>query len=321
MAYALQYVKSRDAEIAPQPPPQQLVNQAALEYRHGNLTFHNFPGAPLVIFFHESAADLDEPSWQILADRLVERHGCGVLTWRTERHDLKPSEVAAQIWDFLLNYSADNQQSKNESSGGEGGPPKHDGPPRGPFILVAYSHGGTFAREFIQRELQFKQEQQEKRLDRVAGLVLIETSQNGFIHPDLDKQQIRTKIMGQRPVCVMRGNYLRRAVWELEAEQRSYGVGGIRLAERPRKSLARILKRVRKEEAEDERLTVRQLGLSKNNRIVQLFNCGFQVIRDAPNDVLEAVQWVMDNTEDKKKATTLWEKVVEKVKSFKPWQR
>ncbi|KAI0426054.1 hypothetical protein F5Y09DRAFT_320112 [Xylaria sp. FL1042] len=79
---------------------------------------------------------------------------------------------------------------------------KHD--LHGPYLLIAHSYGGAFARAFVQHEhehLISQRKKKEKKKQRemkrdcgVLGLVLVETGQEGGLDPRLDERQIREAV-------------------------------------------------------------------------------------------------------------------------------
>lgn len=104
-------------------------------------------------------------------------------------------------------------------------------------------------------------------------MVLAETGQE--TPTDYDEEQLRTQILGHRPLSVIHADSLR----------------GLRVAgvsdegRRMQQAWAR----------EDERLKKAQLRLSSNARYVRVGDCGHHVVRDRPGVVVEELKWVLAN--------------------------
>lgn len=131
-----------------------------------------------------------------------------------------------------------------------------------PYIFLAHSHGGTFAREFLHHHP-----------DQVAGMVLAETGQETpTAH---DEAQYRNRALGRKPLSVIHADSL------LEMREGAGAAGREEL-------LARWAE-------EDERLKRAQLRLSANARYVRVEGCGHHVVRDRPDVVGEEVGWALNN--------------------------
>ncbi|KAI0457385.1 Alpha/Beta hydrolase protein [Xylaria acuta] len=265
--------------------------------------------SPLIICFHGSG-ETCSPAWDDLATKLVAETQCRVLLYNRELGNLRAADVAAQMWDYVRGAEAlgDGIRSHDEPKLG------------GPYLLVAHSYGGAFARAFIQHERLLSRVRHKKSsANRVLGLVLAETGQEGGLDPALDELQIRRTIMGDRPVCVIRGNSLI-AKWKALEESGS----AVNSSEAETGDIAarrQILAAEREMllcvDAEDERLKRRQLGLSRNSRFVHLPDCGHHVIRDRLDEVVAAVRWVLENAESEEQHTSPWKQTLERLKRFR----
>ncbi|KAI0809934.1 hypothetical protein GGR55DRAFT_647359 [Xylaria sp. FL0064] len=203
---------------------------------------------PLIICFHGSG-ETCSPTWDALATALVTTLRCRVLLYDRRPGSLRPAEVAAEMWDYvtattataiIANKSGSVKCEENEglvhNIGAGDIRTKHG--LHGPYLLIAHSYGGAFARAFVQheyeqgqehlirpwKEMEKKRKQKRKRKKksgyRVLGLVLVETGQEGGLDPAVDERQIRETIMRTRPVCVIKGNSLLQKWSELEGKER-----------------------------------------------------------------------------------------------------
>ncbi|KAI0158352.1 Alpha/Beta hydrolase protein [Xylariaceae sp. FL1272] len=227
---------------------------------------------PLVICFHGSG-ETCIPSWNDLAAQLVTESGCRVLLYDRGPGNLKADVVAREMWDFVVSGGADES--------GDGGNEL-----RGPWLLIAHSYGGAFSRAFVQVEGQPAQ-------PRVMGLVLVETGQEGGLDDGVDDSQVNSMIMGERPVCVVRGNSLIGKWKELGDRERALASAGSEYGGRD--ALVALREMLERMDKEDERLKKRQLGLSRKSRFVNLPDVGHHVVRDRPDVVVECVRWVLEN--------------------------
>ncbi|KAI0599868.1 Alpha/Beta hydrolase protein [Biscogniauxia sp. FL1348] len=224
------------------------------------------PPPPLVICFHGSGDPPScSPAWDALTARLV-RNGLRVLQCDRGPANPGPRDAAAALCAHLLR---------------EGG----SSSVRGPYVLVAHSYGGAFARMFL--HLWDEEGKKGRERDAIAGMVLVETGQEGGLEPDFEEAQRRRRVLGRRPLVVIRGNSLLHKWRDLE---RAEGEESRRMGAQ-REMLRRC-------EEEDERLKRRQLGLSASRdgsraRFVQIPDCGHHVVRDRPDAVAEAVEWVV----------------------------
>lgn len=147
-----------------------------------------------------------------------------------------------------------------------------------PFVLIAHSYGGAFAKEFLRLYPQ-----------DVAGMVLVETGQETGIDPAVEEGQYRRQVMGSKPLSVIRGNSFRDKFAHFEerldaAEDESQRQ---HIRNEPGFKMLEMM------DKEDERLKKRQLQLSRNSRYVHVPECGHGVVRDRPQIVADEVDWVM----------------------------
>ncbi|KAI1279496.1 Alpha/Beta hydrolase protein [Xylaria sp. FL0933] len=290
---------------------------------------------PLIICFHGSG-EACSPTWDALATALVTTLRCRVLLYDRGPGNLRPAEVAAEMWDYvtattttaaIINKSGSEkdvyeENENEEETEGAANDNKTRGPEakhelHGPYLLIAHSYGGAFARAFVQHEYdqehrngyliwrkkKQKRKNKKKSGHRVMGLVLVETGQEGGLDPDVDERQIRETIMGARPVCVIRGNSLLQKWSEMDEKEKALNreMEGGNMAEDSttrRQMLATEREMLARVDAEDERLKRRQLGLSRTTRFVHLPDCGHDVISKRPGDVVDGVRWVLEHAEE-----------------------
>ncbi|TRX87795.1 hypothetical protein FHL15_011317 [Xylaria flabelliformis] len=294
---------SQDHAATHDAAPRLLLPDGASTDNHGS---DEAIRRPLIICFHGSG-ETCSPTWDELATKLVAETRCRVLLYDRAPGNLLAADVAAQIWDYV-------RGTGNAADGIRG----RDGHKLdGPYILIAHSYGGAFARAFIQHEHLFlRQRRKQSPSNQVLGLVLAETGQEGGLDPALDELQVRRTIMGSRPVCVIRGNSFI-AKWKaLEEGERAVSSAGTEENAPRRQMLVAEREMLLRVDAEDERLKRRQLGLSRKSRFIHIPDCGHNVIRDRPDDVVAAVQWVLDNAESQEKHTSLWKQALERIKRF-----
>ncbi|KAI0473632.1 Alpha/Beta hydrolase protein [Xylariaceae sp. FL0804] len=258
--------------------------------------------SPLVICFHGSGESCS-PSWDALATRLAERAGLRVLLFDRGPHNPGVAEATAALRAYLASSSS------SSSTGSSPPPPCKDDDTK--FLLVAHSYGGAFARAFMQAELA-----------RVAGMVLVETGQEGGLAPTVDAAQRRRRVLGARPLCVVRGDSLlaKRAALDRRVQAQAEllhhdaaaviaaGGGGERgtamallqarcviVAQKGLLDLDAERRVLAACDAEDERLKRAQLRLSRVSRYVRVRDVGHHVVRDRPDEVVAAVEWVLAN--------------------------
>ncbi|KAJ2979155.1 hypothetical protein NUW58_g7272 [Xylaria curta] len=265
--------------------------------------------SPLIICFHGSG-ETCSPGWDELARKLSSEAHCRVLLYDRGPGNSQPVDVARQMWDYVQGSGAPGTGDGNthgESRRGER--PELTGP----YLLVAHSYGGAFARAFVQYELSGPK-LKTRSAGQIMGLVLVETGQEGGLDPALDERQIRRTIMRSRPVCVIRGNSLIGKWKELEERERAGNVPDIEMGDAAARGqmLAAQRKLLLLADAEDERLKRRQLGLSKRSRFVHIPDCGHHVVRDRPDEVVSAVQWVLENAGGEGEQASLWQQILER---------
>ncbi|KAK6203789.1 hypothetical protein LQW54_008802 [Pestalotiopsis sp. IQ-011] len=226
---------------------------------------------PLVICFHGSGDSC--ASWLPLAHSLS--RSCRVLLWDRGEHDQKPGGVVREMLDYLARARL----------------PK-------PYVLVAHSYGGIFAREFLQQ-----------RPGDVAGMVLAETGQETALDAKVERQQYKRQILGDKPLSVIRANTLIRKWAQYE---RAASISGGSEAEKA--SLAMQKQILGATDKEDERLKKAQLALSRNHRYVQVPDCGHNIVQDRPEVVAEEVQWVMQNLLLSEKSTSFLQRIISLVR-------
>ncbi|KAI0409966.1 Alpha/Beta hydrolase protein [Xylaria palmicola] len=268
-------------------------------------------GSPLIICFHGSG-ETCSPAWDELAAKLAAETRCRVLLYDRGPGSSAAADIAARMWDYVRG---------TRHLGSEGGNRQDECGLDGPYLLVAHSSGGAFARAFVQHELELPRRRRHSKgsASHVLGLVLVETGQEGGLDPALDELQIRRRVMGRRPVCVVRGNTFIGKLRSLEESERAVAAPEMRAGDHAaarRRVLAAEREMLVLADAEDERLKRRQLGLSRTSRFVQVPECGHHVIRDRPDEVVAAVRWVLSNAVDEEGQGSPWKQAMEAVKRF-----
>lgn len=203
---------------------------------------------PPVICFHGSGTNTHYDAWLPLATDIsehapvlfCERRGVGASTSTSPRSQT-PQEAIQDIVDLLQHLELNP-----------------------PYVLLAHSYGGTFAREFLQQYP-----------DQVAGMVLAETGQE--TPTKHDEGQYRKQLLGNKPLSVIHADSL--------------------YVKREGKPTPEGLELLRQWAAEDERLKKAQLRLSSNARYVRVDGCGHDIVRQRPDVVCEEVKWVLANLE------------------------
>lgn len=208
--------------------------------------------SPLIVCFHgagESCA-----SWWDIAQILVSK-SYRVLLYDRGDNNAKPEPVVKD----MAKYLSESQFVP-------------------PYVLVAHSYGGTFARQFLQ-------------LHRAAvtGMVLVETGQETALPAAIENEQYRRQILGDKPLSVIRGNSLIAGYAKFQAQLDAAHSEAQREEIRNCSNFQLLENMDRK----DEELKKRQLGLSRNSNYIHLPDCGHHVIRDRPDAVAEQVDWVM----------------------------
>lgn len=163
---------------------------------------------------------------------------------------------------------------------------------RPPYILVAHSYGGAFAKIFLYQ-----------KAEMVAGMLLVETGQETGL-PDKVEQALSSPILlGDRPLSIIRGNSLIANWKQLESAEATAQIESAKAELSQRRIVLESC------DSEDERLKKAQLRMSRNTRYVHLPDCGHGVIRDRPDIVLQELQWVMENLQPVAASTSLWSKL------------
>ena len=199
---------------------------------------------PVIICLHGSGESCS-PSWDTLASELSKAH-CVLLLDRNSAL-LTPSVFGKMLPDVLRDTNP-------------------------PYVLIAHSYGGAFARCIL-----------DARPNDVAGMVLVETGQESVWDSKIEQRQNSRQALGSRPLSVIRGNSLITKFKELES------------LESDGKTLDARRQTLQQWDKEDGRLKKAQLALSKNHRYIHLPDCGHGVVRERPDVVIEQVKWVMQN--------------------------
>lgn len=210
----------------------------------------NDPTVPLIICFHGSGESC-EPSWNELAGLLESKYR--VLLYQRGSSNPAPASSTRQLLDFL-----------------------HSNDLHGPYILIAHSYGGAFARMFLHEAPK-----------SVVGAVLVETGQEGGLDVKIAAAQIRKTVLKDKPLSVIRGDSLIETKKALEEKERAA------VTEQQKAALAAQRALVNLTDDEDEKMKKEQLKLSRNARYVHLPDCGHHVIRDRPDVVAGEVDWVV----------------------------
>lgn len=205
---------------------------------------------PLVICFHGSGESCS-PSWSELSKTLSQ-------TYRVLLYDRGSARVAPEQTTKHLESYLEQQGLLH------------------PYVLIAHSHGGTFARHYLH-----------KHPHKVASMVLVETGQETALPPKIEDRQYTHPPLGAKPLSVIRGNSLIGKWKELETmeSQPSLDTGKI----------AAQRKLLEAWDSADEQLKKKQLKLSRNSRYVYVPDCGHHVVRDRPDVVVAEVEWIMNN--------------------------
>ncbi|KAM0437871.1 hypothetical protein ACHAPT_002236 [Fusarium lateritium] len=227
---------------------------------------------PLLICFHGSGDSC--ASWTPLATLLGTKYR--VLLWDRQDPSLKPEAAIRQILKYL-------DQAKL--------------PP--PYVLVAHSYGGLFARLFLQQ-----------RRNEVAGMALIETGQETETSNGVEKAQYKKQILGNKPLVVIRGNTLI-GKWKQYEEAIAAGADATSPGFLAQKQLLDAT------DKEDERLKKAQLALSRCHRYVHIPDCGHDVIQQRPEVVVREVSWITENLQRTSDTTAVGRKASVWLRSLK----
>jgi hypothetical protein len=127
-------------------------------------------------------------------------------------------------------------------------------------------------------------------------MILVETGQEAAWDAKVQEHQEEHKVLGDRPLVVIKGNSLLRKWKDLESDEqvlKEKAASGavVRETEKARLMMKRNL--MLEWEKNDARLKRRQLKMSKRGRWVELQDVGHQVVRDMPEKVAEEAEWVV----------------------------
>lgn len=253
--------RSTPIDAATPTTPRIASPSQAQRYEHQHLSPEDgAPDFPLIICFHGSG-DKCRRSWLPLARDLSQRYR--VLLYERSSRAAIPESTSN-----LVSYLEQQNLA-------------------GPYVLIAHSHGGAFARCFLHQ-----------RPKDVAGMVLVETGQETVWDEKIQEDQEDDHVLGDRPLVVIKGNSLLRKWRQLEeAEQRQKdrAANGEAIGESDKASLMVTRNEMARWEKEDAKLKKRQLRISKKHRFINLPDVGHHVVRDAPAVVVEEMEWVMAN--------------------------
>ncbi|KAJ4418537.1 hypothetical protein N0V82_005517 [Gnomoniopsis sp. IMI 355080] len=218
------------------------------------------PPLPPVLCFHGSGSSNHYDTWLPLVQEIstfatvlfYERRGVGASSDdKTDSHSQTPRDALKDLLGLLQHLHL-----------------------KPPYVLIAHSYGGTFAREFLQQYP-----------DQVAGLVLAETGQETPTRHD--EEQYRKQALGNKPLSVIHADSLH--------EKRRVGT-----------TSAAGLEMLRKWAEEDERLKKAQMQLSSNARYIRVDDCGHNIVRHRPHIVSGEVIWVLNNVKPAQRPVGLW---------------
>ncbi|KAI1455746.1 Alpha/beta hydrolase family-domain-containing protein [Annulohypoxylon moriforme] len=268
-------------DVASLPAPEhKLITPDNKEFTEGE------EDSPLVICFHGSGESCS-PAWDGLADMLAKEPYClRVLLYNRGDTNPKPMQATRELRKYLRREGL-----------------------RGPYLLVAHSYGGSFARMFLEREErdeggeggEDREEKGEEGSDedayaprQVVGVVLVETGQEGGLDPKVEERQYKRRVLGHRPLSVVKGNSFLRMWDDLERAEKSLAEGD----EFKRGELMKRRVMLGVWEDADEDMKRKQLDLAREGgtkRLVTVPDCGHNVQRDRPEVVAKEVAWVVEN--------------------------
>ncbi|KAI1098709.1 Alpha/Beta hydrolase protein [Jackrogersella minutella] len=233
-------------------------------------------GRPLVIFFHGSGESCE--SWEALARTLTsDPYRLRVLMYNRGPLRPKPPQATEELRGYLRAEGL-----------------------AGPYVLVAHSYGGAFARMFLEEE---EEEEGEEGGDAAAegyagkdvvGVVLVETGQEGGLDAKVEERQYERRVLGRRPLSVVSGNSLLRMWRELDKAEATVDVADTLKREdlKKRKEMLEVWEKA------DEEMKRKQLDLVSRRgtkRYVHVPDVGHDVERDRPDVVAREVAWVIEN--------------------------
>lgn len=222
--------------------------------------------APAIVCFHGSG-ESPLTGWNDFLDAARKKYTVVLLDRGTQQTALADANVA------LLKYLKQHQIQP-------------------PYILIAHSYGGAFAKLFLFEHRSI-----------VAGMLLVETGQEGGLPDKIEKSILNGTLLDNKPLSVIRGNSLL-ARWKTLADGQA-----VADTETKKASLQQQRKWLEACDMEDERLKKAQLRISRNNRYVHLPNCRHHVIRDRPDIVLEELEWIMASLRPEVVSTSIWSKL------------
>ena len=226
---------------------RSIINDGDVGRIFGKQSFGLDGSSYTVLCFHGSGRGA-LAGWEDLVELLSTQH-C-VVKFDRDEHNTNPAEHVRDISAYLLRNNLHS-----------------------PYILVAHSYGGVFAKQFLH---DFR--------SKVIGTVLIETGKASL--PDKTRTALLRKARSDSPpVSVIRGNSLLESWKKLETN-------GSQMAELELEQKKAWLEKC---DAEDERFEKEQLALSQKYHYVHLPDCGHNVIRERPDIVLHEIQWIIDN--------------------------
>ncbi|KAI2469766.1 Alpha/beta hydrolase family-domain-containing protein [Annulohypoxylon bovei var. microspora] len=231
-------------------------------------------GSPLIICFHGSGESCS-PSWDALAQMLTsEPYRLRVLLHNRGELNPKPAQATAELRSYLRREGL-----------------------KGPYVLIAHSYGGSFARLFLEKEEAGEEESAEADAyapRQVAGVVLVETGQEGGLDPLVEERQYKRRVLGNRPLSVIKGNSFLRMWGDLEKAEKKLDIGD----ELKKGELEKRREMLGVWEKADEDMKKKQLYLAREGgtkRYVNVPDCGHNVERDRPEVVATEVAWVVEN--------------------------
>lgn len=247
------------------PKPSQLQIDPELDGQPAEMKDDHAGTTPTVVCFHGSG-DNPLPGWQDFIEIAQREYTVVLLDRGTQRVSLTDANSA--IVKHLQLYKLNP-----------------------PYILVAHSHGGAFAKMFLHRNPKL-----------VAGMLLVETGQEGGLPEKIERTLLNQTPLGDKPLSVIRGNSLI-ANWKILETAEAAADSESKKAE-----LSYKREVLHAYEVEDERLKKAQLRMSTNTRYVHLPDCGHGVINDRPDVVLEELRWISTHLEPEieKASPSLW---------------
>lgn len=248
---------------------QRPLDNSVPRGQQGHVVDHPSNAVPIVVCFHGSG-DNPLPAWDDFVK--MARHEYTIVL--LDRGQQKISTADANL--TLLKHLKAQQMHP-------------------PYVLVAHSYGGAFAKMLLHQTPEV-----------VAGMLLVETGQEGGL-PDNVERSLSSRIpLGNKPLAIIRGNSLITSWKALQTAEAAAGTVSVKAELNERR---RVLEAC---DVEDDRLKKAQLQMSGNTKFVHLPDCGHGVVRDRPDVVLEELRWVIANLQPEAMSTNVWTK-------FKQW--